>query len=74
MRVLFLNFGMRTNILSLIDSIDSVPCAMLKTSRVTSHHTHPSFCEIRMLDNYQAMVLSKATYGVTGVKDMGIGC
>jgi hypothetical protein len=73
MRVLFLNVEMRTNIVSLIDSIDFVPCAMLKTSRVTSHHAHPSVCEKRMLDNYQAMVLSKATYGVSGVKDMGIG-
>jgi hypothetical protein len=44
-RVGFLNFGMRTNILSLIDSTDLVPCQMLKISRVASHHIHHSVCE-----------------------------
>jgi hypothetical protein len=27
-----------------------------------------------MLDNYQTLVLSKATYGIGGVKDVGKGC
>jgi hypothetical protein len=42
MIVEILNFGMRTNMVSLIDSTNLVPYAMLKTSCVTSHHTHPS--------------------------------